>query len=579
LAELVSDDVGLVVEVRELAHQIETCVAGPMFRRVVHYPPFEKWTKQNGQFWSLLSAESLRRLGASPEDMATKLLGNEVLFAVWPPDGVSLHGEALFLTEAADDQLLKTVFDRLVAAHRERGQWKAEHLLDLDGRSLVVHEVETHGDQPRLFLAVADRLGIVATNERLVRDVVVRRTTSDVHRGTLGALPAYQNAARRLAPKAAVRLFVNPRAWDQVLSADLGKKDPASDEARTQAVVVETWRATEYLVAGLEFASNLSLEAFIRWDRHALPEAVREIADAAEGPSEFLEHVPAGAIVALAGHVDGARLLRRFGMPRPRASTGATSPTSGSSHAPTPDPGGFALLTLAGGVGPDFGAYLYTHGPTAQAVQRGQTREALPFDCVVGLGTRSLDPVDGRPALAELLEPMLHRALVVAAELHNADPSFSTRAEVRSREMEGGHLTSVVGLVPFPAGLEASYTVVEGRFLAGTSPEAVGRAARLSSSESLAHSPRFNSHLSPRLNKPSQLIYIDLTGLRQLLGASAEAIDFLAAAKGLDRHAAERSGRELLALLQLADALVAAAQIDHDGLAAGVRLVADEDDL
>ena len=262
-------------------------------------------------------------------------------------------------------------------------------------------------------------------------------------------------------------------------------------------------------------------------------------------------------------------------MRRPRAPTAPTSPASHSSHARPPDPGLFALLTLAGGVGPDFGAYLNTNDPTAHGAQFGPTHTAFPCDCVVGLRTRSLDPNDGRPALAELLEPLLHRALVVASELHNADLSHSIRAEVRSHEVEGGRLTSVVGLAPFPAGLEASFMVVDGRMLAGTSPDAVRRAATLSTSESLAHSSRFNAHISPRLNHPSQLVYIDLAGLRRLLGASAEAIDFLAAVKGLDRRAAEHSGRELLALLQLADALVAAAQIDHDGLAAGIRLVVD----
>jgi hypothetical protein len=577
LAELVSDDVGLVVEVRDLAGQIETYLSGPMRRRVGHYPPFEKWAKENGQFWNLFSAESLRRLGASPEDIAAKLLGNEVLFAVWPPDGASRQGEALFLAEAADGQLLETVLDRLVLAHRESGQWKAVHRLEHGGRSLAVHEIETHGDQPRLFLTVADRLGIVATSQRLVRDVLARRTPSGVPRGTLGVLPAYQAAGRRLAPESVVRLFVNPRAWDEALLADLGKKAPDSEEARTQAVVIEAWRATEYLVAGLEFASRFSLEVFMRWDPKALPEAVREVADAAQGRSEFLEQVPLGAIVALVGRVDGSRLLRRFAMPRPRASTGATLPASATSAPPTsrpPEPGLFALLALAGGVGPDFGAYLTPH----HEEQHDSPHKAFPCDCVVGLRTRALEPGDGRPALADLLEPFLHSALVVAAEAHNSDPSHSTRAEVRSREVEGRRLTSVVGLVSFPTGLEATYTVVEGRFVAGTSPEAVRRAATLTTDESLAHSPRFNSHLSPRLAKPSQLVYIDLAGLRRLLGASPEAIAFLAAVKGLDRPAAERSGRELLALLQLADALVAAVQVDHDGLVAGVRLIADEDD-
>jgi hypothetical protein len=61
-----------------------------------------------------------------------------------------------------------------------------------------------------------------------------------------------------------------------------------------------------------------------------------------------------------------------------------------------------------------------------------------------------------------------------------------------------------------------------------------------------------------------------------MFAASPEALDFLAAVKGLDRPAAERSARELLSLLQLTDALIVAVKIDDEGLAAGISLIADE---
>ncbi|HEV3020962.1 MAG TPA: hypothetical protein VGX76_00785, partial [Pirellulales bacterium] len=176
LASLVSADVGLVIEVRGLAEQIEAFGASPTCRRVAHYPPFEKWTKENGHFWNAVSNESLQRLGAVPGDIVSNLLGNEVLFAAWPPAGDSRHGtetgqgDALLLVRANDGPLLQTVLDRLIAVHRESGRWKGQQSFEQSGRTFEVNEIETSHDQPRLFLAVAERLGVVSSSQRLIRE-------------------------------------------------------------------------------------------------------------------------------------------------------------------------------------------------------------------------------------------------------------------------------------------------------------------------------------------------------------------------------------------------------------------------
>jgi hypothetical protein len=500
LASLVSADVGLVIEVRRLAEHVDAFGAGPNCRRVSHYPPFEKWAHENGQFWNVISAEVVRRLGAAPVDIVTKLLGTEVLFAVWPPDDATGQGDALLLVRAADEPLLQTVLDRLVAVHRESGQWKGEHLLAQAGRKFVMHEIETRHDQPRLFLAVSGLLGVVSTNQRLVGEALAGAAGPNARHGTLADLPAYRAAAARLAGESVARLFVNPRAWDAPLAADLRKKQPGSDDARTQAVVVETWKATQYLAASIEVDSRLSLEGFVKWDRGALPDAVREATDSVKGPAEFLNRVPADAMVTLVGRVDVGRLLAHFGMPRPTTSTpsasthaaGASAPGSADSsppHSSAFDPGWFAVLTFAGGLGADFGAYLVPRHQPAADESREVSPAVLPFDGVAVLHTTSLESRDERPALAELIEPLLHRALVVATQVHNARHPQGPFAEVRSLQFAGLRLTSVVGLVAFPRGLEAAYAVVDRCLLAGTSSEAVRQAAQPAGGDSLARSP------------------------------------------------------------------------------------------
>jgi hypothetical protein len=79
-----------------------------------------------------------------------------------------------------------------------------------------------------------------------------------------------------------------------------------------------------------------------------------------------------------------------------------------------------------------------------------------------------------------------------------------------------------------------------------------------------------------RLDSPSQLIYLNLRGMRELLQSTPALVDFLAATQGLDRPSAQHSRQELIALGGLADLAVVSIRFDESGPAALISISADE---
>lgn len=558
LAELVPADVGLCIETDRLAQHVANFMSGPLFERLSHFPPLAKWVGQNGAQIGLAKSEFQKRLGASPAEAWSGVLSGRTLFAVWPPAGDSAKGPALLLVEAKDPELLERVLRNFVAMQREAGKWKKTTTLEHDGRQCEVHVISgENGEQ--LHLASIERLAVAANDESLIRETLALSAGKTGTRGTLSTHSGYVAGKDRLSPQTALRLFVNPRPWDAGLWADLRRKPPESHDARFQKAMIETWQATDYVVAGVELGADATVETFAAWRTSALPTAVREAAECVSGRAALAERMPRNALAAVAGRVDWGRLIWRFGLPKGAARK------AGEEQPPEVVPGVSAewLLpaSLAHGIGPDFGAYL---APRAAAGER-KHESRLPLDLVAILQSRPLEPGDGRPSLAKLAEPVLHSLLTSATAATNAQ-SAQPAASLETIELGGMAMTSFAGL-PGPRGrpLSAAYAVIEDDFWFASSPGALHRGVALPAEDSLASAPPFD-----RIASPSHLLYIDLQGVRQLLASSPGIVEFLAANKGLDREAARRSVRELLALGELADSASAVARLDETGVAACV---------
>lgn len=564
LAALAPADVGLCIETDRLAEHVARFASGPLFDRLAHFPPLTHWVGQNGAKIGMAQSEFQKRLGASPAEAWAGILGGRTLFAVWPPAGESTDGPALLLIEVQDRALLKRVLGNFLVLQRDAGKWKSTATLDHAGLQCEVHVFASGEDREQLYVTALDNLAIAANDEGLIRDSLALMASAEGPRGALASLPGYVAANQRLSPQAAVRLFINPRPWDAALLADWRRKPPESQDARFQKAVIESWKATDYLVAGLELGTQARLESFAAWRAADLPPAVREAAECVSGGAVFAERIPRHALAAVAGRIDWGRLIWRFALPQHAASVAADK--RGAEFVPGISGDWLLPAAIAHGMGPDFGAFLALRPADAA----GQHESLLPVDFVAGLQTRPLEPGSGRPSLAKLAEPLLHSLLTSATAATNAQTTQPS-ASLESIDLGGIAMTSVAGLRgPRGRTLAATYAVVGDDFWLASSPAALRRGVECSAADALAASAPFE-----RIKSPSHLLYLDLKGIRQLLAASPGVLEFLAASKGLDREAARRSFRELLAIGELADVVSAAARLDETGVAACLSISAN----
>ena len=570
LAALTPADVGLCLETDRLGEHAAAFVSGPLFQRLTNFPPLAKWVGQNGPQIHQFRSEFQRRFGLPPAKVWSGVFGGRTLFAVWPPAEGGIKGAALLLVEAPSRDVLNQTLERVVELQREAGKWQHSLTVACGEEACTVHVISGQEKSEQLFITSVGALGIAANREELVREALALRSGGESSRRTLANLPGYIAGNRRLSARSAARLFVNPRPWDQGLSADLERKPPESHDAQVQRSFIETWRATEYVIAGLEVGAHVSLEAYVAWNASAVPKPVRDTAASLSGSAELLEKVPRNALAAVVGRIDAGRMIWQFGL---RAIAASRQPLPGAevkTEAPAIPPDWLIPATFAHGIGPDFAAYL-APSATGEDELEAATPLRLPFEWIAALNTRPLEPGDQRPSLAELAEPVLHSALTAAAA---ATESSSSRMPLRmeTAELGGTRITSVIGL-PGPKGraLSFAYAADKSRFWLGSAPASIQRSRELPIEASLAGMPQLR-----RLDSPSQLIYLNLKGMRELLQSTPALVDFLGATQGLDRPSAQHSRQELIALGGLADLAVASIRFDESGPAVLISISADE---
>ncbi len=569
LAALTPADVGLCLETDRLGEHAATFVSGPLFQRLTSFPPLAKWVGQNGPQIHQFRSEFQRRFGLPPAKVWSGVFGGRTLFAVWPPAEEGTKGAALLLLEAPSRDVLDQTLERVVQLQREAGKWQDSLTVSCGEEACTVHVISGQEKSEQLFITSVGALGIAANREELVREALALRSGGESSRRTLANLPGYIAGNRRLSPRSAARLFVNPRPWDQGLSADLERKPPESHDAQVQRSFIETWRATEYVIAGLEVGAHVSLEAYVAWNGSALPQPVRDTAASLSGSAELLEKVPNHALAAVVGRIDAGRMIWQFGLRAIAASRQSLPGAEVKTEAPAIPPDWLIPATFAHGIGPDYAAYLAP--PGAAGEDEVVTPLRLPFEWIAALNTRPLEPGDQRPSLAELAEPVLHSALTAATAATESSPS-RTPLRMETAELGGTRITSVVGL-PGPKGraLRFAYAADKSRFWLGSGLAAIQRSRELPIEASLAGMPQLR-----RLDSPSQLIYLNLRGMRELLQSTPALVDFLGATQGLDRPSAQHSCQELIALGGLADLAVASIRFDESGPAVLISISADE---
>ena len=573
LMSLVTARAGLIIEVDDLDRHAQTFLDGPLGQRLAAFPPLEQWRARQGQELNRVSLEVKRQIGVSLHDALHRLLGEQLLLAVWPEQiQPALPAQALLLAQTSDGELLRRVLAQLSTAQTKAGMQTST--LELTQARQTISLTVIHAESRTLYLGSIDSLALLATSEQLVRSVLDLRAHAAGSDSSSATERAFQLGRAQTASDAALRLLVSPRPWDELLRADVeaaersGQAEPAdreqggTDQARRQRAVFQAWQAVDYIGAAVLVGERVSAELHVGWRGADLPRDGRSLFSSTSGKARFLEHVPGNAFAAVAGRLDLGRLVRQGAL---RLDTPSGS---GGSRL-----GGIAISTLLSGLGPDAGAYLSV-APSEMKEPAGRIFQgAVPVEWTVGLGTQPLDPSRSTDPLSVTLGPVLRLLMHLGVRQANADAGQPISTVV-TEDDHGRQMTTATFLNGQGQRLGISLGVSGEYLWASTASEVLQRALGETTADSLAASPAFQSLLNPRLGDAGYVAYFNLASIRRVLESSPQLVDVVVAEDRRSRENVQRSLGELISLLKLADVVLAEARLDESGLGLSVGLSA-----
>lgn len=561
LASWTNADVGLCLEIDNLADHCDRFTSSTMCDRLRRFPPLAQAWEQHRPGLEALAGEIKRRSGASPLEIGRKLLGSKALFAIWPPANPATDKpDALVLIDAPDEQFMRATLEKLVGARKRVGRWKGSRSLGIGAATVTVDLVVPDDDQSQFFIASSGNMAALSTNQELLRAAFERRATDD-RASSLAELPSYKAAQDRLSPHAVARLWINPRLWAPALEADLKTKAPGSDEARMQAALVEIWKATDYVATALRLTPQLGIELAGEWDSGGLPAAVRDAVESCAGGARFVDKVPADALLAVAGHADFGRLTRSA-VARQWQEAATTSIRQSDSHNER-----ILFWALSVGLGPDWGFWI----EGAKGSSTDVAGQMFPFSLTAGIQTQPLGMDHSQAALADNLEPLLHALVAANVESINLRAG-KEMAEISSDPHAGATITTVTGLVPGKPRQELAFGVDRERWLwFGTSGEAIERAASNTAAETLrmrlGGKPEFS-----QTSSPGTLVYVNLAGWRKLASLGRPAFEFLWEGKQVADKTKDEQFQAWVTFSQLADVLLFTSSLDASGFHAAIEI-------
>lgn len=580
LATLVPDDVGLLIEVENLGENAQRFLRGSFYRRFEQFPPVAAWHTENANRLDQIAEQVARQLGMTSDDLWSKLLGHQAVMGVWPSTvGVAGESRMLLMVEAGDDGVLDRVVQSFCQAQQRVGDIAEAREMQHAGSGYQVRVLRRDGVDTHIYLAAVGKIGILTGDEAIVHRVLELYAQPNAP-GSLARSAAYQAGQLRLRPEAAVRMFINPRAWQPAMQLAF---EAAGEEAGLfETAFLETWKIADYWVSSAEIRTDsFVVESFFSFDRRRLPEPLRLLEEGLTGKAQFLERVPTDAALAFAGRLDLGRVSRML----------LASSEAGEQNL-------IQVRDLAKGLllGLDlFDDVLVDLGPEVGMFLKSAPTD-FPVEVVIGVEAQPRVSGDQRPPANQLLDVALRAAMqVLAGQRGNvaddpvnnsppgdtpnkrSQPGADDQVRIATEPVPGGTLTFLSGLPGLPDGFVMTYAVVGNYFYGGTSPTAVRGAIEIAPTDSLASSPRVRALLSPRITEPSQLVYVDCRVLRGLLKEHPQLfVNLVQLTRGLDPETAERGLKQLGDLLELAETVVFAGKFDDAGLAFSFGLSLDE---
>jgi hypothetical protein len=556
---LVGEDAGLVVEVTGLKDQLPKLQNCEVFRRLQETTVFQQW-KASDSFRKLdLSKTVIEKLARKTlKQIVDDLFGRSIVLAVYPTEKDEAHTVLITRASSAEtvqsavalwnridpSELTRTAIEGYESVRRTR--------VGPDGKPL-----------PPQFYVVFDDIFAFSDNEAAIRRVITLRaavaSSSPADRNDLKAksrrhylLSSAHRAARdALTPKRFVSLYLNPRAWDDRL-------DFGADKSKAAAFMSNVWRGCDAIAFSLSVEERgVFVEGMAHYDgRGIVPAVQRSLANGGEPETRptFLNHVPRRAIAVFAGRHDLAEVAKGLmgWIPDQQQADWSRLRQLGRGLLV-----GFDLFDdVLPALGPNWGTYI--------VASPGGTADQSPLDAIIGVelqppGQKTRGKITLRDGLDNALETTLH----LIGSISNTEASGKT-SEVETESTQTG---TQIRSIKAGKTLNPAYALTANHLVVGTSPDSLNEFIGLNADDSLAADPAFRNAARLYFPKDSQLLYVNVAALRQVIADQGSLLSSrIASSENISLDASKKRVEILSDLLQAFDTVFVAAHADsHRG--------------
>ena len=538
--DLVTNDVAFCLEVPQLQENWDRLESGPVMARLRAFPPFQRLLESPGfRHWQLVEEHVAHHTGSRLSSQLRAVFAKSLVLAIYvPPTGEPrgiLFGEA---KDAAAIQTAMATWTRLeprgvVTNKRHHGQLYYQRKRETNAKESA-------------FIAIHDRWFAISDHELMIHDVIDRfvslttANSSPMPVSSLSQSQAYlHNRLQRLPLRGDGIAFVhiNARPWDRGLEESAqGSNDPIQ--------LAEIWKHVTSVNACLRVQQGIVCEAIVEIDPARLsPEWPQLVATAAE-KSTWIPRIPADALLAVAGRLEIAPLIR-FLLDQMPAHDKAEL-TKIRRIAQSLFGGDDVLQSIVPKLARDFGGFVTT--------RRDETRNQVTLDGAIGFtwNDSSIDPIDG--GLNSVFSALAAYLSVSGRDIVTVE-----------RRLSNGLLTrSLSDTTPFPVAFGISPGLPNNLVIAGSQKRLL---QTLRADKEPTTQSRFSDHSQQFFDGMNQLIWLDTARVSDVMQQNGADLARLFAPDSTD-EATRISKRfeQIRPYLGLIDSLFIAARIESDHL-------------
>lgn len=448
LLRFVPDDVAFCFVLQDLRVHAADLADSP-FVAQVRQSPLGLALQASAELAQLDKADrDLRKtLGVGFDQIRDDLLGDAVVFAYRPgPPGKPEQEQGFVLVRARDAKVLADLVEKVNAAQMKDGTLANLTPVDYAG---VTYYRRAEPKQTNYYYVQGAVLLFSGQEDAVRRAIDAGRKASPT-----GPPPLGRKLDEFGAGKAALALWVNPRAFDAGLEDKAAKAEGA--EAVQQKKVLTYWKAVEGVAAWATLDAELHLSFAERVRADALPPAAQRLLAVGGRPSEAWRYFPDDALLACGVRVDAGALLELLQDVSPKED--AAPAAAGAAF------GKDILRDVLSHIGPDWG-FCVTAPPTAG---KDWTPQAI-------LVIRTPPGDDAAPVDQALLSAVHTAALLAVVAYNHEHPTEPIR--LKSVTVGGREVHFLAGEHVFPPGVQPAYALTNGWMVFASAPDVITRFA------------------------------------------------------------------------------------------------------